>query len=407
MIGTDTDETLERAGAGPEWARPVIDAAALWLHTAYTPANTKTTHANSLGIPRADQRLWRGEPTSHHNVRDLPSPTAFFPWCAAAGINPLTTMTRDGLRAWITTQTAAGVAKSTQKARLGAVSAWYREMRVRGLTDFEVPAALPQTERRNLGVLKPAPKNPTVPVTLAQVRALRTAAALYPRRGSTPARYRVIIAMLSTTGIRAEELCTLDRGDIHRAGPDGQPAAWILGKGDVGRWVRLTPLALEAIEDYIADRDAEQNSGVLAVAGQISAKPAEQPLLITSRGRRLQPQEITRALRTLARWLLRHATGSGSSTLRAHAAALRPVADTLHPHSIRHFYAITAENHGIPISNISADLGHASIATTEIYLEQGRRLAGTAAPILADLITAGEELALLPQPVEKRTPGSS
>ncbi|MFI6031657.1 tyrosine-type recombinase/integrase [Amycolatopsis magusensis] len=323
--------------------RPVVDAAALWLHTAYTPANTKTTHANA--------------PSSHHNVRALPAATAFFPWCAAAGLNPLTDMTRDALRAWVTTQTAAGVSKSTQKARLGAVSAWYREMRSRGLTSFEVPAALPQTERRNLGVLKPAPKNPTVPLTLAQVRALRTAAALYPRRGSTPARYRVIIAMLSTTGIRAEELCTLDRGDIHRAGPDGQPAAWILGKGGEGRWVRITPLALEAIEAYLAERDTEQNSGVLAVLGQVSAKPAEQPLLITSRGRRLQPQEITRALRTLARWLLRHATGSRNSTLRAHAAALRPVADTLHPHSIRHFYAITAETHGIPISNISADLG--------------------------------------------------
>ncbi|UJW36921.1 tyrosine-type recombinase/integrase (plasmid) [Saccharothrix sp. AJ9571] len=397
MTGTEPGEALERAGAGPEWARPIIDAAALWLHTAYTPATTKTTHANSLGIPRADQRLWRGASTAHHNVRNLPSPTAFFPWCAAAGINPLTAMTRDGLRAWITTQTTAGVAKSTQKARLGAVSAWYREMRARRLTDFEVPAALPQTERRNLGVLKPAPKNPTVPLTLAQVRALRTAATLYPRRGSTPARYRVIVTVLTTTGIRAEELCTLDRGSIHRAGPDGQPAAWIIGKGGEGRWIRLTGIAIDAVDDYLAARDAEDNTGVLAVAGQVSATPAEQPLLVTSRGRRLQPQEVTRALRTLARWLVRHATGSGNSTLRAHAAALRPVADTLHPHSIRHFYAITAEAHGINVSNISADLGHASIATTEIYLEQGRRLAGTAAPILADLITAGEDAALRPR----------
>lgn len=49
-----------------------------------TPAD-KNTYANALGIPRADQRLWRGEPT-HPNARKLPSPTAYFPWCAVAGL---------------------------------------------------------------------------------------------------------------------------------------------------------------------------------------------------------------------------------------------------------------------------------------------------------------------------------
>jgi integrase len=85
--------------------------------------------------------------------------------------------------------------------------------------------------------------------------------------------------------------------------------------------------------------------------------------------------------------VLRRGAGS-SSTIRAHAAAVRPIAGTVHPHAARHLYAIAAEAHGIPIRQISRDLGDASIATTEAYLEQGRQLAGTAVPTLADLITA-------------------
>ncbi|MEU4675088.1 tyrosine-type recombinase/integrase [Amycolatopsis sp. NPDC023774] len=77
-----------------------------------------------------------------------------------------------------------------------------------------------------------------------------------------------------------------------------------------------------------------------------------------------------------------------SSTIRAHAAAVRAIADTIHPHAARHLYAIAAEARGIPIRQISRDLGHASLATTEAYLEQGRHLADSAAPTLADLITA-------------------
>ncbi|MEV8609596.1 hypothetical protein AB0383_16970 [Amycolatopsis sp. NPDC051373] len=157
----------------------VIDTAAVWLHTSYTSANTKKANANALGIPRADQRLWRGEPT-HRNVQALPEASAFFPWCAAAGLNPLADMTRDGLRTWLSVQDAAGVSPNTRKARLGAVAAWYREMRVRGATTFEVAAALPATERRNLGVLKPDSEHPAVPLTLGQARAPRPSSTRCP-----------------------------------------------------------------------------------------------------------------------------------------------------------------------------------------------------------------------------------
>ncbi|WIX83345.1 hypothetical protein QRX50_22585 [Amycolatopsis carbonis] len=90
----------------------------------------------------------------------------------------------------------------------------------------------------------------------------------------------------------------------------------------------------------------------------------------------------------MCRSLLRR--GSASSTVRAHAVAVRTIADTVHPHAARNLYSIAAEAHGIPIRQISRDLGHATLAPTEAYLGQGHHLAGRAARILADLITAGE-----------------
>ncbi|MFI5614738.1 tyrosine-type recombinase/integrase [Amycolatopsis sp. NPDC051903] len=385
-LATTDEQPRGDEDAEPDWAREVIDTAARWLHTAYTSANTKKAHANALGIPRADQRLWRGEPT-HRNVLALPEATAFFPWCAAAGLNPLTDMTRDALRTWLTVQDAAGVSANTRKARLGAVAAWYREMRARGATTFEVAAALPATERRNLGVLKPEPEHPTVPLTLGQARALRYAAETYPVP-DVRLRYRVIVAILTTTGIRAEELCALNRRDLHRAGPNGKPALWINGKGRKRRWVLVVDWALAMIDEYLADRDAAEATSEIAVRGQVSAKTADRPLLTSRAGNRLEPQQITDTLQYLCRSLLRR--GASSSTIRVHAAAVRAIADTIHPHAARHLYAIAAEAHGIPLRQISLDLGHATLATTEAYLEQAHQLADSAAPTLADLITAGE-----------------
>lgn len=72
------------------------------------------------------------------------------------------------------------------------------------------------------------------------------------------------------------------------------------------------------------------------------------------------------------------------------------IADTIHPHSARHFYARVAEAHGVHIRQLAADLGHSSVAVTEAYLAAADTLENSAAPVLADLITAGEELALQP-----------
>ncbi|GAA1983435.1 tyrosine-type recombinase/integrase [Amycolatopsis minnesotensis] len=381
------DLVLAEHDPAPPWALPAVTAAAEWLHTAYTAANTKTSYATALGIPRAMQALWRGDPSEHHNVRLVPDPCAFFPWCARHGIDPYAEVDRKVLRRWITEQDASGIARTTIKARLGAVSAWYREQRHQRRTTIEVPAALPREERRNLHVSTPAPKRPRVAWSLPQVKALRFAAAHYP--GALRLRYQMIVDFLATTGIRAEELCALDRGDIYRTGPDGDPAVLIDGKGDKERWGRISPTLLALIDAYLAERDQAESSRGVAVRGQVSAKPADQPLLTTKTGARLETQEIVKALKYLCRFLQR-AADRLPRPARAHATQLAGIVDTIRPHQARRFYARVAEDHGVPVRQISIDLGHSSISVTQAYLDDGKNLASSAGLLIADLLTAGE-----------------
>jgi site-specific recombinase XerD len=257
---------------------------------------------------------------------------------------------------------------------------------------------------------------PTIALTLPQVRALRAAARSYRGRGPvglqelTRLRYAAVVDLLTTTGIRAEELCAANRADLRQQGPDGRPALHVHGKGRKNRWVRITALAWESLQAYLAARDAHETSAEVTAGGQVGGKPLAQPLLATASSARMGTEQVQRLLSALCRSMIRVAADADSSTMRAHAAALRPIAAAIHPHMTRRTYARVAEAHGVHIRQISADLGHSSVSITEAYLAEADTLAGSAAPVLADLIAAGEELTLLPVFTDRRDdaePGSA
>ena len=66
----------------------------------------------------------------------------------------------------------------------------------------------------------------------------------------------------------------------------------------------------------------------------------------------------------------------------------RDVADRVHPHALRHAYVTIALERGAHIHHVQADVGHASIATTQHYNHALRTRAITAADLVADAITA-------------------
>ncbi len=143
-------------------------------------------------------------------------------------------------------------------------------------------------------------------------------------------RARVILELLYGSGLRLSELIGLDIRDVDRA----QALVRVLGKGRKERIVPLGQHALHALASYISVRpDAARGEG--------------QPLLVGRQGRRLSPR--------MARLIVSHAL----TTIAARAR--------MSPHALRHSFATHLLDRGADIRTVQELLGHASVATTQIY----------------------------------------
>jgi len=140
------------------------------------------------------------------------------------------------------------------------------------------------------------------------------------------------IRMLLVTGIRVGELCTICLPDIDLR----DASIRIRGKGNRERRVFLITEDLrELVQQYIFNRSA------------VSSAQSHDLLLINSRGAPATPDYIRKHL-------------------REKAAALG-IERRITPHMLRHTAATEYLEKGVDIRYVQRLLGHASIATTEIY----------------------------------------
>lgn len=157
--------------------------------------------------------------------------------------------------------------------------------------------------------------------------------------GSEPIalRDRALLELLYATGARISEACGLSIGDIDL----DLGMVRLYGKGSKERLVPLGRLAREAIHHWM-------ESGRAAFEPQrwVSRQDAE-AVFLNSRGRRLGRQ---------AAWAIvsRHGERAG---LTGH----------LSPHVLRHSCATHMLDHGADLRIVQEMLGHASLATTQIY----------------------------------------
>jgi site-specific recombinase XerD len=138
------------------------------------------------------------------------------------------------------------------------------------------------------------------------------------------------LRLLVATGVRISELCSINLGDVS---PDGS-AIRIRGKGSRERTVFLSNLDL-------------QKRLALACGLMPVAEPGIRPLFKGRRGICLTPQAYRLRLHQL-----RLSTGLGVRVT---------------PHCLRHTAATLLIEAGVDIRFVQRLLGHASIATTEIY----------------------------------------
>lgn len=369
--------------AEPQWVLPTIDVTALWLTGGFTSTATQNSYATDLGVPR-ERQTWRPVRKGNRG-RWSPGPLdqSWFRWCLVYGVDPYRDVTRDLMRAWLLFCRDAGDADPTIRRRYAAVRAWFTEMRHRGLTDTVIGDLITRRDRRNLRIAGGKPAKPTVALTMAQVRAFGVAAAHDP--SDQAARNQALTGFMPATGLRAEEVCGLNRDDLYPTGPGGWPAVRVKGKGGKYRWARVPAAEFAALQTYLAERDSRPAATVITLPGQVSAAPA-QPLFTTATGRRLTPGGLTAVFRRLCKLL---SAQSSSHTVRTAAIELAPLATTFHLHQIRHFTAQEAARNNAQLTQISAMLGHSSIAVTQTYLDSGDDMDVSPGVIVSQVIHAG------------------
>ncbi len=223
-----------------------------------------------------------------------------------------------------------GMAQATRARRLSAIRQLYRFAFLEGWRTDD-PAALirgPKRARRLPGSLSES-----------EVDRLLDAAGTAARTEAEGLRNTCLMQLLYATGLRVSELVALPA-----AGARGDPRMILVrGKGGRERMVPLSPPARAALLRWLEERDRDDEAAVRA------GRPAS-PFLFPARGRK------------------GHMTREGFFLLvkqLAAAAGLDPAG--VSPHTLRHAFATHLLANGADLRVIQTLLGHASIATTEIY----------------------------------------
>lgn len=144
-------------------------------------------------------------------------------------------------------------------------------------------------------------------------------------------RDRAILELFFSTGLRLSELCSLNR-DLDLSKDEFS----VRGKGEKVRVVFLSESAKKAIRTYLAKRADMEEPLFL----QVSSNKKNESL-------RLTPRSIERIVK-------QYAIKAGIS---------RKVT----PHVLRHSFATDLLGNGADIRSVQTMLGHANIATTQIY----------------------------------------
>jgi integrase/recombinase XerC/integrase/recombinase XerD len=254
----------------------------------------------------------------------------FAEWATKRGIDPNSVAVRE-LRRYLAELSEAGQAPSTIARKLAALRALLRVQIALGV------------RRENPAELLSSPKRPRRLPKVLKHEEVETLLDRIPATTPLELRDRAVFELAYASGLRAEELVTLDLESVDF---DSETLR-VEGKGGKTRIVPVGEPALKALERYLgAGRPA------LDVHG-------ERALLLSKSGHRLSTSDVRRRLRL---WARRSAVGA-------------PALSDAHPHALRHSFATHLLEGGADLRSIQQLLGHATISTTQVYTRvESRRL---------------------------------
>jgi integrase/recombinase XerD len=243
----------------------------------------------------------------------------FLTWLGGRRIEGLGISELADYPAWLTAQELAPASISRHVVSL---KVFFRYLQLEGV--------LTDNQAELLGTQKLWQRVPTV-LSSSEIDVLLTAP-----QPSRPwwRRDRALLELLYATGCRVSELSKLRQVDVHLA----ERYCLCHGKGDKQRVVPLGRRAVAAVELYLNYERPE-----LAALRQSPS----QFLLLSPRGDRLRRERIWELVKLYARQV--------------------GCAAELSPHSLRHSFATHLLAGGADLRQVQEMLGHASIATTQIY----------------------------------------
>ncbi len=239
----------------------------------------------------------------------------FLDFSAAETPNDITDRLMREYRLWLNRQPDAKggtLKKKTQNYYLIALRAFLKYLAKRGVKALSPESIeLAKVGERQIDLITPQ-----------ELHRLLDAPDLSAIRGM---RDKAILETLFSTGLRVSELCSLPR-DIDLRADDFS----IRGKGEKVRVVFLSPDAKDAIKTYLNKR-----------------KDLSDELFVTEGGAKITPRAVQRIIRF-------YATKAG-------------IGKKVTPHVVRHMFATDLLGNGADLRSVQMLLGHANIATTQIY----------------------------------------
>jgi site-specific recombinase XerD len=270
----------------------------------------------------------------YHTESDL---RCYLSWCAERGLDPLAAR-RPHLELYIRwMQEIRRFKPSTGSRRFSVAAGFYKTCVIDSLLEHS-PAE---------HVRRPAvpPESPTLGFTHLQFEALLTAV----RESSNSCDFALVVAMLGLLGLRIFEATGADIADLGEE--HGHRVLRVCGKGTKVVLVPLPPAVGRAIDRATGAR----TSG---------------PILLNSRGARMDRHAATRRLRRLA-----ETTGVRIS---------RP-----HPHMLRHTFVTTMLDAGVDLRDVQIAARHADPRTTMRYDRARKNLDRHPNYILAAYMASG------------------
>lgn len=230
-------------------------------------------------------------------------------------------VTEDTLHEFMASLHDIGISPRSQMRMCAGIKSFFRFLRIEGYIPVD-PAAMLDVPKVSRGL-------PEV-LSVEEIDAM--IAAIDPAKAEA-VRNRAIIEILYGSGLRVSELAALKMSGVYMK----EQYLSVLGKGSRQRLVPLSPVALDALEEWFDNR-----------ASYPVKRGEEDFVFLNRRGSRISRIMIFYIIRDLA----------------SAAGIKRPVS----PHTLRHSFATHLLEGGANLRAIQEMLGHEFIGTTEIYL---------------------------------------